>query len=371
MKRDERDRRFMRRALDLATNGLGLASPNPKVGAVLVGGGEIVGEGWHEGPGTPHAEVHALRAAGERARGATLYVTLEPCGHHGRTPPCAPAILQAGVTRVVAGVRDPNPLVDGRGLDLLREGGLDVTEGVLEDEAGELIAGFAKHVRTGVPFVTLKLAASMDGRTAARDGSSRWVTGEAAREDGHRLRAIAGAIVVGAGTVVTDDPALTVRLSGYRGRPPLRVVVDGRGRVPASARLFDGMAPTLVATTARASAQARRGWEAAGADVAVLDDQEGSGRADLGSLVALLGKRDVQDMLIEGGPTLAWAAVEAGVIDRFVLYLAPKLIGGSGAPGVLGGGGVGTITEALPARILDVERIGGDLKVVADVHRDR
>jgi len=360
----------MRRALELARNGLGLASPNPMVGAVLVADGRVVGEGWHEGPGTPHAEVMALEAAGDRARGATLYATLEPCSHQGRTPPCATRVVEAGVARVVAPLQDPNPLVDGSGFGLLRKAGVEVVVGVLQDEGRELIAGFAKHIGTGLPFVVLKMAASLDGKIAARDGSSRWITGEEARRDAHRLRAGSDAVVVGVGTALADDPSLTVRLDRYRGRQPLRVVVDGRGRLPASATVLNGTALALVATTPSAPPGARAAWEGRGADVLVLDPDE-EGRVPLGGLMAALGKRDVQTVLIEGGATLGWSAVESGVVDRLVLYLAPKLLGGTSAPGVLGGDGVATITDALPLGIRSVEPIGEDLKVVADVHRDR
>jgi diaminohydroxyphosphoribosylaminopyrimidine deaminase/5-amino-6-(5-phosphoribosylamino)uracil reductase len=362
---------FMRRALELARNGLGLAAPNPMVGAVVVNGGRVVGEGWHDGPGTPHAEVVALKAAADLARGATLYATLEPCSHHGRTPPCAPAVVEAGIANVVAGVRDPNPAVDGRGFDLLRRAGLSVVEGVLAEEGADLIAGFANHIRSGLPLVTLKMAASLDGKVAARDGSSRWITGEAAREDVHRLRASSGAIVVGAGTASADDPALTVRLPGYRGRPPLRVLIDATGRTPPTGALFDRTAPTLVATTGACPAESRAAWEASGAEVLVIDEGRGEGQVALRPLLEALGKRDIQDVLLEGGPTVAWAAVEEGVVDVLVLYLAPKLIGGRDAPGVLGGDGVATIADARGVRIRNVSRIGEELKVVADVHRDR
>src|SRR6266542_2764634 len=362
--------RYMRRALDLALKGLGLAAPNPLVGAVVVHDGRVVGEGWHEGPGTPHAEVAALREAGSQARGATLYVTLEPCSHHGRTPPCAPVLVEARVTRVVAAVCDPNPVVDGRGFALLREAGLEVRDGVLKEEGLTLIAGFAKHVRTGLPLVTLKMAASLDGRGAARDGSSRWITGEAALDDVHRLRAASGAIVVGAGTAAADDPSLTVRWPGFRGRAPLRVLLDATGRTPATRALFDRSAPTLVATTPACPVEARTAWEKSGAEVLMLDDPGSPGRVPLRQLTQALGKRDIQDLLIEGGPTVAWSAIEHGVVDRLVLYLAPKLIGGRDAPGILGGEGIASIADALPVEIQAITRIGDDLRIVADVHRD-
>jgi diaminohydroxyphosphoribosylaminopyrimidine deaminase/5-amino-6-(5-phosphoribosylamino)uracil reductase len=364
------DEDFMRSAVDLARRGLGVAWPNPMVGAVVVADGAVVGEGWHEGPGTPHAEARALEAAGDRAVGGTLYVTLEPCNHQGRTPPCAPAVRDAGITRVVVALEDPNPIVDGRGLGFVRDSGIQVDQGVLAEEAGRLIAGYAKHVRSGLPFVTLKLAGSLDGRAAARDGSSRWITGEAARADVHRLRAASGAILVGVGTVLADDPALTVRLDGHRGRAPARVVLDSRGRIPTTARVLDGSAPTVIATTPASPPSSRRTWEDAGADVWVFEEAEEGWRVSLQAVLERLGKREVQDVLLEGGPTLAWSAVRDGLVDRLVLYLAPKLVGGGG-PGILEGQGIGTIAQALPLTLAEVSRIGEDLKVVADVHRDR
>jgi len=360
--------RFMRRAFELARKGLGLARPNPMVGAVVVRDGRIVGEGWHEGPGTPHAEVMALREAAAEARGATLFVTLEPCSHRGRTPPCAPFVAQAGIVRVVASVQDPNPEVDGRGFDQLRRAGIAVDTGLLADEGNELIRGFARWMRTGRPFVTLKLAASLDGRIAARDGSSTWITGEAARRDAHLLRAESGAVLVGSGTALADRPRLTVRLDGYGGRQPVRVVVDGSGRVPADGPLFDGSAPPLVATSNRVASGAVRAWEAAGAEVVSF----GGDDVRLEALTRFLGgsPREIQDVLIEGGSTLAWSAVEEGIMQRLVVYFAPKLIGGEATPGILGGKGFESLAEALPLDIRSVERIGEDLKVVADVHRD-
>jgi diaminohydroxyphosphoribosylaminopyrimidine deaminase/5-amino-6-(5-phosphoribosylamino)uracil reductase len=356
----------MRRALDLAARGTGV-SPNPMVGAVLVRDGEIVGEGWHEGPGRPHAEVVALDAAGDRARGASLYVTLEPCSHYGRTPPCAPRIATAGVTRVVAATADPNPAVDGRGVAALRAAGVEVELGLLGDQAARLNAAFLKHVRTGLPHVTLKMAASLDGKVAARDGSSRWITGEDARAEVHRMRAGSDAIMVGAGTAFRDDPSLTVRDPAYRGRPPLRVVVDGRGIVPETHAVFgDGLAPTLVATTEGAPAWRRDTWRAAGAEVLVLDDA-GSALIPLEALLRELGKRDVQRVLLEGGPTLAWEAVRSGLVDEVVLFFAPILIGGQDAPSVLMGGGIHTIAAPFRLDFDEVSRVGSDIKVVARV----
>ena len=364
------DDELMRRAIDLARHGVGSVSPNPPVGAVVLdASGAVVGEGWHRRAGEPHAEVHALAAAGARARGGTLVCTLEPCAHVGRTPPCTSAIEAAGVARVVIGVRDPNPAVDGRGIARLRDHGIEVTEGVLASDAGRLIEAFAKHVRTGMPFVTWKVASSLDGKVAAADGSSRWVSGEAAREDAHHLRAASDAIVIGSGTAAADDPSLTVRHGVAGARPPLRVLVDGRGRVAADGRLFDRAAPTLVATTHAAGSAAGESWRRAGAEVVEFEGRDG--RVDLTALFAFLGKRDVQSALLECGPTLAWAAVEADLVDRVVVYLAPSLIGGAGAPTALGGTGFAPITAARRLVVDGVERIGEDVRVEAHVHRDR
>ena len=366
------DEDHMRAALDLARRGWGAVSPNPMVGAVVIRGDEVLGEGWYVGPkGEPHAEVRALREAGEAARGATLVCTLEPCDHHASTPPCTGAVIEAGVARVVVAARDPNPMVDGRGIERLRSAGIEVETGVLELEATELNVAFARHVETGRPFVVLKMASSLDGKAAAHDGSSRWITGEAARADAHRLRAWSDAIVVGSSTAIADDPELTVRgPHAATARRPLRVVVDASGRVPATLRLFDDAAATLVATTDRAPGARIDGWTAAGAEVALLD-RDADGRVSLPSLVAELGKRDVQGLVFEGGPTLAWSAVREGLIDRIVWYVAPLLVGGSTAPTSLGGSGFAPIGDALRLGPLTVETLDPDLKVVADVHGHR
>ena len=360
----------MARALELAERARGRVSPNPLVGAVVARAGIVVGEGWHQGPGTPHAEVMALESAGERARGATLYCTLEPCDHIGRTPACTGRVIGAGVSRVFAAAGDPNPIVDGRGFARLRTAGIDVVVGLLERESRSLNEAYERHVTTGLPFVTLKMAASLDGKTAARDGSSKWITGEAARADVQMLRTIVDAIVVGAGTAIVDDPWLTVRDPSYSGAPPLRVVVDAVGRVPTDRRLFDREAGTLVATTDDVERERMEAWAAAGADVEVIE-RDPSGLVSLPDLLARLGKREVQGVLVEGGGSLAWGFVRAGCVDRLVLYLAPKLLGGAKSPGVLMGDGFASIADALDVKIVSVERLDEDLKVVADVHRDR
>ena len=361
----------MRRALELAARGRGIVSPNPMVGAVLVdASGEVVGEGWHEGPFTPHAEAMALGQAGARARGATLYCSLEPCTHHGRTPPCTDALIAAGVARAFIAASDPNPAVDGGGLELLAAAGVSVERGLAREDAERLNRAFDRHVVTGLPYVTLKMAASLDGKTAARDGSSKWITGEAARAEVQRLRAAADAIVVGAGTVLADDPSLAARDPEYRGAPVRRVVVDAAGRVPPDRRVFDREAPTTMATTVDAPEARLRAWSDAGADVVVLE-RDPRGGASLGALMEHLGKADVQGVLVEGGASLAWSAIRDGLVDELVLYLAPSLVGGADAPGVLAGAGFAPIGDAVRLDHVRVTNVGSDLKVEADVHRDR
>jgi len=362
----------MRRALELAERGWGRVSPNPMVGAVAVSEhGDVLGEGWHEGPGTRHAEVMALEQAGAAARGATVVTTLEPCDRQGRTPPCTRALIAAGVSRVVVGAIDPHLGEGAPGLAELRSAGIAVESGVLEVEARRLNEAFEHHVATGLPFVVMKSAASLDGKTAAVDGTSRWITSEDARSDVQRLRAWSDAILVGSRTVAEDDPALTVRDPRFAGaRPPLRVAVDSGGRLPPVGRLFDGSAPTLIATTDRTDELRVAGWQTAGAEVVVLDRDADDG-VSLRKLLELLGARQVQGVLVEAGANLAWALLRDDLVDRIVLYLAPKVLGGAAAPGVVDGRGFSPVGEALPLAFERVERIGPDLKVEAHVHRDR
>ncbi|HEY4724432.1 MAG TPA: bifunctional diaminohydroxyphosphoribosylaminopyrimidine deaminase/5-amino-6-(5-phosphoribosylamino)uracil reductase RibD [Actinomycetota bacterium] len=371
------DEAWMARAVALAEGGRGTASPNPMVGAVLVRDGRVVGEGFHRAAGLAHAEAVALAAAAELAAGATCYVTLEPCAHHGRTPPCADALVAAGVARVVAAVPDPDPRVGGAGLARLRAAGVRVEVGTGAEAAAEQNAAYLTHRRLGRPRITLKAAASLDGKVAAPDGTSQWITGPAARADAHRLRAEADAVCVGAGTALADDPRLTVRLAGWSGRQPLRVVVDAAGRVEATGHLFDGEAETLVATTPAAPAAAVDAWKAAGAEVLICEPTVtvggGSGWAlsappvgqvDLHDLTRALGERGVLELLVEGGPRLQASLWAAGLADRLVWYLAPLAIGGEAAPGLLGAGAA-TLADARRLRLASVDRLGDDLRLVA------
>lgn len=356
------DAGYMARALRLAEKGLYTTSPNPRVGCVLVKEGRVVGEGWHEYAGGPHAEVVALRAAGEEARGATAYVTLEPCCHHGRTPPCSEALLAAGVARVVAAMEDPNPRVAGGGLARLRAAGVAVAGGLLATEAERLNPGFVKRMRRGLPFVRCKMAMSLDGRTAMASGESRWVTAPPARADVQRLRARSCAIVTGIGTVLADDPALTVRLDGAR-RQPLRVVLDPRLRTPPGARLLREPGATLI-VAALAEPSAVEALRAAGAEVILLPD--GAGRIDLPALLAELARREVNELLVEAGATLGGAFLSAGLLDELVLYFAPKLLG-DGARGLFHLPGLERMADAVELEIADLRAVGRDWRVTARV----
>jgi len=354
--------RYMERALALASRGRGRTSPNPMVGAVLVRNHTIIGEGFHAALGSDHAEVVALKAAAASAPGATCYVTLEPCAHFGRTPPCADALIHAGVAKVVAATYDPNPAVAGRGVQRLREAGTQVEVGLLEEEAVRLNEAYFKYIRTGEPLVILKAAMSLDGKLATRTGDSQWITGEQARRRVHELRNTVDAVVVGIGTVLRDDPMLTTRLDGQEGHDPLRVIVDSRGRLPLTARLLrSGSRPVLVATSARISRARLRTLEERGVEVTVLPPGEGG--ISLPDLVRELGRRKITSVMIEGGGRLATSALEAGIVDKLILMLAPVLIGGKRAPMLLQGEGAEKLVDALRVTHLTVERIGDDCVV--------
>jgi diaminohydroxyphosphoribosylaminopyrimidine deaminase/5-amino-6-(5-phosphoribosylamino)uracil reductase len=358
------DAHYMRLALRLGRRGLGRTSPNPPVGAVVVAGNTVVGRGYHHRAGLPHGEVEALRAAGKKARGATLYVTLEPCAHHGRTPPCTDAVIAAGVRRVVVGTRDPNPEVPGNGIARLRAAGIEVTTGVEPAGCDELIAAFRKHVTTGMPLVTLKLAASLDGRIATATGESRWITNERSRRYAHRLRDQHDAILVGAETVLHDDPELTCRLRG--GHNPLRVILDGRLRLPLGAKVLGdtAAAATVVVTGQQASVAKTRQIEARGATVVRLPAQ--AGRISMARLMRTLSRRGLMSVLIEGGATVAAAALAARVVDRVLIFYAPKLIGGDGRP-MLGPLGVRRLQQALRLGPLRVQRLATDVLLATEV----
>ncbi len=363
------DRAWMARALELAARGRGLTSPNPMVGAVVVRDGTVVGEGWHARAGAPHAEIEALARAGPGARGATLYVNLEPCGHHGRTPPCVPALVEAGLARVVAALADPDPRVAGRGLAALRATGIPVETGVLADEAARLNRVFLTAMREGRPHVTLKAAASLDGRIADLHGVSRWITGDPARAHAHRLRADADAIVVGITTALRDDPALTVRLAQPWPREPWRVVLDTHARLPVDAQLLRSGAPAraLVAVSDAAPGTRVSALQATGATVVRVTARQG--RVDVQALLAELFAREVRGVLVEGGGEVHGSFVDAALVDRVALFLGPLLLGGRTAPSLLGGSGR-ELKAAVRLETLEVQRLGDDLLVEGDVVRE-
>jgi diaminohydroxyphosphoribosylaminopyrimidine deaminase / 5-amino-6-(5-phosphoribosylamino)uracil reductase len=364
MPTEARDSEHMALAIRIGEQGRRSAPPNPWVGCVVVDdAGGIAGTGFHERPGTPHAEVHALAAAGDRARGATAYTTLEPCSHHGRTSPCADALIAAGVARVVASLEDPDDRVAGTGIERLRAAGITVDVGVGSDEAADSLRPYLHHRNTGRALAIVKSAVSIDGRTAAADGSSQWITGPEARADVHRLRAESQAVVVGAGTALADRPALTVRdVDGPIGPPPLRVLLDARGRVPATGPLFDAeFAPTLVVTTDAADPDMAHAWQAAGAKVAVVTPGPDGG-VDLAATVALLGTHQVLQALVEGGPTLHASFVRAGLADGLVAYVAGVTLGPDALP-MLAAPITPTLAAAPRWRLAGVARFGDDVRL--------
>jgi len=350
------DAGHMARALELARRGLWSTDPNPRVGCVIADGDRVVAEGWHERAGGPHAEAMALAAAGTAARGATAYVTLEPCAHHGRTPPCADALVAAGVGRVVYAMRDPNPRVDGGGAKRIAAAGIPVECGLLEREARELNPGFISRMTRGRPWVTVKLAASLDGATALPDGESRWITGESAREDVQRLRARSSAVMTGSGTVLADDPRLDVRLAGAT-RQPLRVVLDSKLRTPPGARILAPPGSALILCTDEDPALGAA-LRAAGADIAMV--ASAAGGVDLAAALSLLAAREVNELLVECGAGLAGAMLAAGLVDELLLYLAPTLLGRGSRP-LVALDAPASMAERLEFSIVDRQDVGGDL----------
>ncbi len=349
---------YMKMALELARKAQGRTSPNPIVGAVVVKDGSIVGTGYHQKAGTPHAEVHALNAAGERAYGADLYVTLEPCNHFGRTPPCTEAIIQAGIKRVFVALRDPNPLVSGKGLERLRAHGIEVYEGLLEDEARKANEVFLKYIRTKLPFVALKTATSLDGKIATEKGESQWITGEEARLRGHWLRSIYDAILVGIGTVKADNPSLTCRLPHQEGRDPVRIIVDSRLTIDEEARVLNlnSSAPTLIATTTLAPVE-KRSLLQKKAEILVVGDGP---RVHLPSLLKMLGEKEITSVLVEGGGSINGSFLRENLVDKYYCFLAPKLIGGTRAPGSFGGEGFSFLNDAIELIDISLEHLGRD-----------
>lgn len=365
---EELDRKYMARALQLALRGAGHTRPNPMVGAVLVKDGRIIGEGWHKQYGGPHAEVNAFASATEDPEGATLYVSLEPCSHYGKTPPCADLIIRKKVARVVAALEDPNPLVSGRGFRKLRANGIRVTVGVLAEEARHINDVFLTYVTRKRPFVLYKAAMSLDGKIACHTGESQWISSEKSREEVQRLRGILSGIMVGAGTVIADNPSLTCRMEEYEN--PARIIVDGKLRVPVESRIFHEPGRNIILTTSEASLEKKKALENLGVEMIEADSEE-PGKVDLKSAMLALGIKGIDGILLEGGPTLAASALEAGIIDAVRFYIAQKIIGGREAPSPFAGTGAAHMNEVVPLTDAVYGTSGDDLWIQAYIQREK
>jgi diaminohydroxyphosphoribosylaminopyrimidine deaminase/5-amino-6-(5-phosphoribosylamino)uracil reductase len=357
------DEKYMRQALSVAQFAIGRTSPNPMVGAVIVRDGRVVGQGWHKQAGTPHAEVHALHQAGELSRGASIYVTLEPCSHHGRTGPCVEALIHADIKKVFIAMTDPNPLVAGRGIKRLREAGIEVVEGLLANEAAKLNEVFIKWISTRMPFSVLKSAMSLDGKIASYTGHSQWITGTKSRNLVHTLRDSYDAILVGIGTVLVDNPSLTTRMD-YPGKNPIRIIVDSLARTPINANVVaDGLAKTIIAVTHSAPQIRVNALRACGVEVIELDTKQGG--VNLQQLFKILGEREITSVFIEGGATINASILEDNLVDKVHWFIAPKIIGGSDSPGPVGGQGVADVNNAILFEDINVESIGADILISA------
>lgn len=359
---EEIDKKYMRRALTLALKGRGYTRPNPIVGAVLVKDDRIIGEGWHKKFGDSHAEVNAFTSALEDPTGATLYITLEPCSHYGKTPPCADLIIKKKVARVVCAMQDPNPVVSGRGLELLQSHGISVTVGILEKEAKKVNDIFLKYIVNQTPFVLYKAAMSLDGKIACYTGDSRWVSGEESRKDVHKLRSVYTGIMVGAGTIIADNPRLTARIEGAIN--PIRIIVDGNLSIPTTARVFKEKGRNIILTTSDASNSKKNEFENLGAEIFCYDSHF-IGKVDLKKAMTGLGSLGIDSILLEGGPTLATEALKAGIIDKVRFYYAPKIIGGNQAISSFVGKGVPTMDKSLLLNDVSYETLGKDFVIEA------
>ncbi|SJZ30864.1 bifunctional diaminohydroxyphosphoribosylaminopyrimidine deaminase/5-amino-6-(5-phosphoribosylamino)uracil reductase RibD [Selenihalanaerobacter shriftii] len=358
------DQDYMKLALELASKGRGKTSPNPMVGAVVVKDGEIVGKGYHQAAGKAHAEVNALADAGKAAKGATVYVTLEPCSHYGKTPPCTKALIEAGVNKVVAAIKDPNPLVAGKGLRQLAEAGIEVRSGVLEEEAKELNEAFIKYITTEQPFVILKNAMTLDGKIATKTGDAKWISGPESRKYVHRLRDELDGILVGIGTVLADNPRLTTRLPEEKGTDPTRIVLDSKLRIPLDYNLVTqkSEAKTIVATTKEANRQKIDKLEELGVEVLIIS-ADSQGRVDLESLLKELGKLDIVSLLIEGGSQISEAFLFSKLVNKVLYFVAPKIIGGRDAISVVGGRGVNKVADGIIIKNRKISTIGNDILI--------
>jgi diaminohydroxyphosphoribosylaminopyrimidine deaminase / 5-amino-6-(5-phosphoribosylamino)uracil reductase len=364
----EFDQYYMNLALDLARKSEGQTNPNPLVGAVIVKSGKVVAKGYHEKAGLPHAEAIALNKAGTKARGADLYVNLEPCCHHGRTPPCTEAIISAGIKRVILGIRDPNRLVNGRGIRFLRKQGVEVVIGVLRRDCHKINEHFIKYITTGRPWVILKSAASLDGKIATRTGDSKWITGSKARAYAHRLRSRVDAILVGAETVRMDDPQLTVRPKKKSMRNPVRIIVSGKGSISTSAKIFNNAHKERVIYVANASLPLVRKKKLQKIGVEVLLVKYRKKKVDLPLLMDALGKMKITSIMIEGGSEISGNALKEKLVDKLIYFLAPKIIGGKNAPGPVGGQGISRIEDFIEVKEISIEKLGNDFVIEGNIY---
>lgn len=355
---------YMNIALDLAKKGEGAVNPNPLVGAVVVKSGEIVGKGYHQFYGGPHAEVYALKEAGEKAAGADIYVSLEPCSHYGKTPPCVEAIKKAGIKRVIVAMKDPNPLVAGRGINFLRENGIEVITGILEDEAKSLNEIFIKYITRKIPFVILKTATTLDGKIATSTGNSKWISGEESREYAHRIRNRVMGIMAGIGTIVKDDPLLTTRLKNEDGRSPKAIIIDSKLRMPLEAKILETVKEReiIIACTDEFDTEKKDALEQNGVRIIVTPKDKDS-RVDLKYLVKELGKLGIDSILLEGGGTLNFSALNYGIVDKIMCFIAPKILGGQEAKTSVEGKGIEKIQDAIKVNNIEYKTIGKDLLI--------
>ena len=365
---NDNDLKYMQQALDLSLQGAGKVNPNPLVGAVLVRDGRVIGEGFHRVFGGPHAEINAIEAAGGSARGATMYVTLEPCNHHGKTPPCTQRIIKEGICRVVVGMTDPNPDVTGNGIGALKDAGVEVTMGILSDQISRTNEVFTNWVIRKRPFVAMKTAMTLDGKIASRTGDSRWISGESSRAFVHNLRHSFSAIMVGVDTVIHDDPSLTDRSQRNSASHPLRIVVDTHGRTPLTAKVMDtALAPTLIALTADAPEVKVKAFQKEGAEIITCPEKDG--HVDLDFLMRSLGDRGIDSVLLEGGGMLNFSALRHGIVDKLFAFIAPMIIGGKEAISPVEGEGFEKISDAIGLEISQVRRYDQDVLIEAYIRR--
>ena len=352
---------YMQMAIELAKNGMGFVNPNPLVGAVIVKNGIIVGKGWHEYFGGPHAEVNAIKDAGENTDGATIYVTLEPCSHYGKTPPCSLEIIKNKFSRVVIGSTDPNPLVAGRGTEMIRNAGIEVASGILENETRKLNEVFFKYIQTKTPFVVIKTAMSLDGKIATNTGDSRWISGEESRKTVHKLRNQYSGIMVGINTVMKDDPLLNIRNIKGKTKNPVRIIVDSKARIPFEAKVINSpeTAPVILAVTHQAPAAKINQLKKNGVGIIVCPEK--NKRVDLKYLMRELGKQDIDSILLEGGGTLNFEALQEGIVDKMIVFIAPKIIGGTHALTPVEGEGIGRLSEAVELQKINIKPSGEDI----------